>query len=159
MTEVNEVITNIRANAANQSYGVFFVKITLLAARRCRIAEFEIDEKQGVVMSGLRLKTPPPAISSRNLRSAKMLRRDPQIETEKEGDYWRFSMTHGPVEGTVMGEACNRKPPTSRFRRTQVLANCQVARGRLATSAAGFNAPVDGLGIGLNDDMAERHYY
>ena len=38
MTEVNAVITNIRANAANRGHGVFLAKLPSFT-RRCRIAE------------------------------------------------------------------------------------------------------------------------
>ena len=93
MTEVNEVITNIRANAANRSYGVFLSKLPSLLPAGAELQSLEIDEKQGVIMSGLALENAAINDLKRNLRSAKILRRDPQIETEKEGDYWRFSMT------------------------------------------------------------------
>ena len=93
MTEVNEVITNIRANAANRGYGVFLSKLPSLLPAGAELQRLEIDEKQGVIMSGLALENAAINDLKRNLRSAKILRRDPQIETEKEGDYWRFSMT------------------------------------------------------------------
>ncbi|HAT07881.1 MAG TPA: hypothetical protein DCS39_01340 [Rhodobiaceae bacterium] len=93
MTEVNEVITNIRANAANRGYGVFLSKLPSLLPAGAELQRLEIDEKQGVIMSGLALENAAINDLKQNLRSAKILRRDPQIETEKEGDYWRFSMT------------------------------------------------------------------
>ena len=93
MTEVNAVITNIRANAANRGYGVFLAKLPSLLPAGAELQRLEIDEKQGVIMSGLALENAAINDLKRNLRSAKLLRRDPQVETEKDGDYWRFSMT------------------------------------------------------------------
>ena len=94
MTEVNAVIiTNIRANAANRGYGMFLTQLPSLLPVGAELQRLEIDEKQGVIMSGLALENAAINELKSNLRSAKLLRRDPKVETEKDGDYWRFSMT------------------------------------------------------------------
>ncbi len=93
MTEVNSVITNIRANAASRGYGVFLEKLPALLPPGAELQRLEIDEKEGVTMTGLALENTAINQLKSNLRSAKLLRRDPKVETEKDGDYWRFSMS------------------------------------------------------------------
>ena len=73
MAEINGIITDIRANAANRGYGMFLTQLPSLAGRG-RIAKLEIDEKQGVIMSGLALENAAINELKSNLRSAKILR-------------------------------------------------------------------------------------
>jgi hypothetical protein len=93
MTEINSVITNIRANAASRGYGMFLEKLPALLPPGAELQKLEIDEKEGVTMTGLALENGAINELKSNLRSAKLLRRDPTVETEKDGDYWRFSMS------------------------------------------------------------------
>jgi Tfp pilus assembly protein PilN len=56
------------------------------------LQKLEIDAKDGVEMAGLALQNEDINLLKRNLRTAKLLRRDPTVETEKDGDFWRFTM-------------------------------------------------------------------
>jgi Tfp pilus assembly protein PilN/Tfp pilus assembly PilM family ATPase len=93
LTEINQVITDIRANSANRGYGVFLSKLPALLPPGAELQKLEIDAKDGVTMAGLALENEDINRLKRNLRTAKILRRDPTVETEKDGDFWRFSMT------------------------------------------------------------------
>ena len=93
LTEINQVITDIRANSANRGYGVFLSKLPALLPPGAELQKLEIDAKDGVTMAGLALENGDINRLKRNLRTAKILRRDPTVETEKDGDFWRFSMT------------------------------------------------------------------
>ena len=93
LTEINQVITDIRANSANRGYGVFLSKLPALLPPGAELQKLEIDAKDGVTMAGLALDNEDINRLKRNLRTAKILRRDPTVETEKDGDFWRFSMT------------------------------------------------------------------
>jgi Tfp pilus assembly PilM family ATPase/Tfp pilus assembly protein PilN len=93
LTEINQVITDIRANSANRGYGVFLSKLPALLPAGAELQKLEIDAKDGVTLAGLAMENEDINRLKRNLRSAKILRRDPTVETEKEGDFWRFSMT------------------------------------------------------------------
>jgi Tfp pilus assembly PilM family ATPase/Tfp pilus assembly protein PilN len=93
LTEINQVITDIRANSVNRGYGVFLSKLPALLPPGAELQKLEIDAKDGVTMAGLALENEDINRLKRNLRTAKILRRDPTVETEKDGDFWRFSMT------------------------------------------------------------------
>jgi Tfp pilus assembly PilM family ATPase/Tfp pilus assembly protein PilN len=92
LTEINQVIGDIRANSANRGYGVFLSKLPALLPAGAELQKLEIDAKDGVEMAGLALENEDINLLKRNLRTAKLLRRDPTVETEKDGDFWRFTM-------------------------------------------------------------------
>jgi Tfp pilus assembly PilM family ATPase/Tfp pilus assembly protein PilN len=92
LTEINQVIGDIRANSANRGYGVFLSKLPALLPAGAELQKLEIDAKDGVEMAGLALQNEDINLLKRNLRTAKLLRRDPTVETEKDGDFWRFTM-------------------------------------------------------------------
>jgi Tfp pilus assembly PilM family ATPase/Tfp pilus assembly protein PilN len=92
LTEINQVIGDIRGNSANRGYGVFLSKLPALLPAGAELQKLEIDAKDGVEMAGLALENEDINLLKRNLRTAKLLRRDPTVETEKDGDFWRFTM-------------------------------------------------------------------
>ncbi|MGI9439338.1 MAG: PilN domain-containing protein, partial [Parvibaculales bacterium] len=93
MTEINVIISDIRNNSASRGHGIFLSKLPELLPPGAELQNLEITEANGVKISGLALENADISRLKSNLRTAKLLRRDPAVETSKDGDYWRFSMT------------------------------------------------------------------
>ena len=93
MAEINVIISDIRNNSASRGHGIFLSKLPELLPPGAELQNLEITEANGVKISGLALENADISRLKSNLRTAKLLRRDPAVETSKDGDYWRFSMT------------------------------------------------------------------
>ena len=93
MTEINVIISDIRNNSASRGHGIFLSKLPELLPPGAELQNLEITKANGVKISGLALENADISRLKSNLRTAKLLRRDPAVETSKDGDYWRFSMT------------------------------------------------------------------
>ena len=93
MVEINKTINDIRTNASARGHTLFLEKLPSLMPVGAELQKLEIDETKGVIMEGLALKNDDINQLKKNLRTAKLLRRDPAVETEKQEDYWRFTMT------------------------------------------------------------------
>ena len=93
LVEINETINNIRTNASARGHTVFLEKLPSLLPVGTELQRLEIDETKGVIMEGLALRNDHINQIKSNLRTAKLLRRDPEVETQKDEDYWRFTMT------------------------------------------------------------------
>lgn len=93
MVELNKTINAIRTNASARGHTIFLEKLPEMMPVGTELQSLEIDEGKGVIMEGLALKNDDINQLKKNLRTAKILRRDPEVETEKQDDYWRFTMT------------------------------------------------------------------
>ncbi len=93
LVEINETINRIRTNASARGHTKFLEALPSLMPPGTELQRLEIDETKGVIMRGIALKNDDINQIKSNLRSAKILRRDPEVQTERTDDYWNFTIT------------------------------------------------------------------
>lgn len=93
LVEINSTINDIRTNASARGHTLFLEKLPSIMPVGTELQRLEIDETKGIILRGIALKNDDINQIKSNLRTAKILRRDPEVETERDEDFWRFTMT------------------------------------------------------------------
>ena len=83
----------IQENATPAGYAKFLDALPGLVPVGAELERIELNEKEGVLLAGFATSNQQINGLKDVLKEKRFIRRDPAVETVKEDDYWRFTMT------------------------------------------------------------------
>lgn len=92
LKEANAIIIAVQENAVQSGHAKFLKELPNMIPVGAELERIEINEREGVRIFGLATSNKQINEIKKMLREKRFLRRDPNVETAKIGDYWSFTM-------------------------------------------------------------------
>lgn len=92
LKEANSIIIAVQENAVQSGHAKFLKELPNMIPVGAELERIEINEREGVRIFGLATSNKQINEIKKMLREKRFLRRDPNVETAKIGDYWSFTM-------------------------------------------------------------------
>ncbi|MGC6535567.1 MAG: PilN domain-containing protein [Parvibaculales bacterium] len=92
LKEANAIIIAVQENAVQSGHAKFLKELPNMIPVGAELERIEINEHEGVRIFGLATSNKQINDIKKMLREKRFLRRDPNVETAKIGDYWSFTM-------------------------------------------------------------------